>query len=586
MASFFINLLLLYAISISLLPQPSIALRLNRRLPPPPEKLNSAASPTTYFEVTKPITHPDTKPCSYLLLRHDFGYTYGNPPVLAAYTPPTDCRAKEFSTVVLEWSATCKGRQFDRIFGVWLGGVELLRSCTAEPRPNGIVWKVEKDITRYYSLLMSNQTLAVYLGNVVTTTYTGVYHVEISIHFYPSKDAGSNLASGYGNWADRIIPISRNLPLNDGLWFEIENSTDVQTKEFELPINVYKAVLEVYVSFHENDEFWYSNLPNDYISANNISGANGNGPFREVIVTLDDSFIVGAIWPFTVVYTGGINPLLWRPITGLGSFDLPTYDIELTPFLGKLLDEKTHRIGFGVTNALNVWYVDANLHLWLDEKSSRTFGKLSSYHAPDLHVSVKSGFSGLNGTFMTKANRTVLSSGWVRSSYGEITTSCTQEFSYLNLMLMGDNGNVQIVNQTIDFNTSVYSKTPSSEASIIQSYKNFPLYMYSGELDQGEDGYIEMANVTLGFNEDKVAACDLGNVMSSVKNAQDARGVMVVQNNLVVSGFGTTQQVYEYNSGSEPCFYRNVSSSNYTVFYDEESTECIQKQSSYQLVLD
>ncbi|MCD7448896.1 hypothetical protein HAX54_046990 [Datura stramonium] len=63
--------------------------------------------------------------------------------------------------------------------------------------------------------------------------------------------------------ADLIIPISRNLQLNDGLWFEIENSTDVQSKDFKIPPNVYKAVLEVYVSFHENDELPCGTLIND-----------------------------------------------------------------------------------------------------------------------------------------------------------------------------------------------------------------------------------------------------------------------------------------------------------------------------------
>jgi hypothetical protein len=155
---------------------------------------------------------------------------------------------------VLKWHATCKGRQFDRIFGVWLDGVELLRSCTAEPRANGIVWIVEKDITRYYSSILKDeiQLLSVYLGNVVDQTYTGVYHVDLSIDFYPvhDEDNFNGFASGYGKNADLILPISRNLPLNDGLWFEIENSTDIQVKEFEIPSNVYRAVLEVYVSFH------------------------------------------------------------------------------------------------------------------------------------------------------------------------------------------------------------------------------------------------------------------------------------------------------------------------------------------------
>ncbi|PPD96352.1 hypothetical protein GOBAR_DD06612 [Gossypium barbadense] len=184
-------------------------------------------SSTVYFEVTKPIKLPNTKPCSYHVLHHDFGFTYGRPPVVVNYTPPA-CYSQKFTKIVLEWKATCKGTQFDRIFGVWLSGVELLRGCTAEPTPKGIIWSVEKDITRYNSLLLKNQTqtLAVYLGNIVDQTYTGVYHVNLTFHFYPvecnvminndeNKTSLNNLASNYYSKADLILPISQDRPLND-----------------------------------------------------------------------------------------------------------------------------------------------------------------------------------------------------------------------------------------------------------------------------------------------------------------------------------------------------------------------------------
>ncbi|GLU17364.1 hypothetical protein SLE2022_337340 [Rubroshorea leprosula] len=87
----------------------------------------------------------------------------------------------------------------------------------------------------------------------------------------------------------------------------------LEGKEIKIPQNVFKAVLEVYVSFDESDEFWYGNPPNDHLLANNLTDTAGNGPFGEVGVTLDGN-VIGAIWRFTVVYTGGINPLLWRPI--------------------------------------------------------------------------------------------------------------------------------------------------------------------------------------------------------------------------------------------------------------------------------
>lgn len=97
--------------------------------------------------------------------------------------------------------------------------------------------------------------MAVYLQNIVDSTYTGVYHVNVSLHFYPAEEKKVSLDSFNSGPADLILPISRNLPLNDGLWFEIQNSKDSQSKEFKITQNVYRAVLEVYISYHENDEF-------------------------------------------------------------------------------------------------------------------------------------------------------------------------------------------------------------------------------------------------------------------------------------------------------------------------------------------
>ncbi|XP_023535249.1 peptide-N4-(N-acetyl-beta-glucosaminyl)asparagine amidase A isoform X1 [Cucurbita pepo subsp. pepo] len=545
---------------------------------------NHSTPPTVFFEVTKPIDTPKAKPCSLLVLHHDFASTYGKSPVLANYTPPSHCSFTKFSKIVLEWNATCRGRQFDRIFGVWLSGVEILRSCTAEPRATGIVWTVQKDITRYYSLLLKNQTLAVYLGNIIDHTYTGIYHVKVHIHFYPEvNDSGDHillsspkLASGYDSdsRADLIIPISRNLPLNDGLWFHVKNSTDVQLKNFEIPQNVYRAVLEVYVSFHENDEFWYSNLPNDYITANNLTDSPGNGPFREVLVSLDDE-IVGAIWPFTVIFTGGVNPLLWRPISGIGSFNLPSYDIELTPFLGHLLDGKLHTFGFSVTHGLNVWYINANLHLWLDEHSAKTEGKLLNHVVSPRSVSMNSNFTGLDGVFLTKVTRSVSSSGWVKSSLGIVTTETNQDLSYRNSMVMGNDGNSQIVNQEIQFNCSVDAKKKSSVVYSFKSLKTFPLYMYSDIKDGGNGSYESLANLTLGFNEKR--SDGVGSFMSSVKNVQNGQGRMVVKGHLVASGLGSTQQDYRFH-GDEHCYSRNISSSNYTIVYDDVKKICGKKK--------
>ncbi|XP_073026112.1 peptide-N4-(N-acetyl-beta-glucosaminyl)asparagine amidase A [Primulina eburnea] len=539
---------------------------------------NADTPPTTYFEVTNPISLPNTQPCSYLVLQHEFAFTYGKPPVFANYTPPLDCPSQNFSGIVLEWTATCKGRQFDRIFGVWLGGVEILRSCTAEPRATGIVWTVKKDITRYNSLLMNNQILAVYMGNLVDSTYTGVYHVNVSLHFYPTEEGSgysevgsAEMGDKFGSGADLILPISRNLPLNDGLWFEIENSTNVVSKVFKIPQNAYKAVLEVYVSYHENDEFWYGNFPNEYISANNLTGATGNGPFREVLVSLDN-VIIGAVFPFTVIYTGGINPLLWRPITGVGSFDLPSYDIEITPLLGKILDGNAHEFVFSVTNALNVWYIDANLHIWLDKKSKKTQGKVMRHNASPLSISLLSNFTGLDGLFITNVTRSVISSGWVNSSHGLLMTKSRQRFEYTNTMVIKKNGSLQILNQEIHFNGSVNTNMPSSIQST-KSLKTYRLYMYLEDVDKGNGSYASVSNVNLGINEKKHKASNSGLSSTKLKNSQKAQGYILVKGNLVVSGLGSTQQKY-HSVGDNSCYFRDISSSSYTILHDKESSSC------------
>ncbi|XP_044975403.1 peptide-N4-(N-acetyl-beta-glucosaminyl)asparagine amidase A-like [Hordeum vulgare subsp. vulgare] len=536
--------------------------------------LNASAPPTTFFEVDRPIRPPlgSVGPCSSLLLSHSFGETYGMPPVTAAYAPP-EClaaaraRGASLALAVLEWSADCRGRQFDRIFGVWLSGAEILRSCTAEPRATGIVWSVSRDVTRYASLLAEPGEVAVYLGNVVDKTYTGVYHVNLTLHLY-FHPAPPPLTQH----ADLIVPISRSLPLNDGQWFAVQNATDVQSKSLSIPSNTYRAVLEVFVSFHSSDEFWYTNPPNEYIEANNLSSVPGNGAFREVIVKVDDH-VVGAVWPFTVIYTGGVNPLLWRPITGIGSFNLPTYDIDITPFLGNLLDGKEHNFGFAVTNALDVWYIDANLHLWLDHKSKKTVGSLISYDAPALALNVDSGFSGMDGKFVTGASRHVSATGSVKSSYGEVTTTFYQKFSYLNSNVYTSNGTVQVVNQTIDAKSGVFVMDTCAVLLSEEVHKVFPLYIYTGTSDQVGDEYSLISLVKLGVNEKSVLGGKLGFSYRSLRNAQSARGTMKVKKNLVVSGLGQTHQVYKY-VGTDGCYFRDVSSKNYTIISDNSGDSC------------
>ncbi|TVU22792.1 hypothetical protein EJB05_32511, partial [Eragrostis curvula] len=419
---------------------------------------------STFFEVDRPL-RPAKKslgPCSTQLFSHSFASTFNKPPVTASYSPPSCLQEQQaVSLAVLEWRADCHGVQYDRVLGVWLGWAELLRGGTAEPRPGGVTWTVSKDVTRYASLLAAgNATLAVYLGNLIDDTYNGVYRRAARSRSRAAAQAQQAPP------ADLVVPVSRSLPPNDGLWFVVQNATDVQSTRVSVPANAYRAVLEAYVASHYADEFWYMNT------------LEQNGPFREVTVLLDGD-VVGAVWPFPVIYTGGINPLIWRPITSIGSFNMPPYDIELTPFLGKLLDGgEEHEVGFAVTNAQNSWYVDANLHLWVDPKSAKTAGGLTAYDAQKLAGSIVSNSAdGVDGEYESTASRNITASGWVSSSRGNVTTTFTQRLTFANTNVVTNHGSTQAINQTTDARTDVVT---GSAAYAQQLHQSFPLYIFLG----------------------------------------------------------------------------------------------------------
>ncbi|VAH58850.1 unnamed protein product [Triticum turgidum subsp. durum] len=441
---------------------------------------------------------------------------------------------------------------------------ELLRGCTAEPRRNGIEWSVSKDVTKYASLLAARNpsTLSVYLGNVVDEQYTGVYHANLTLHLYfrhPPQPPQPGLGP-----ADVIVPVSQSLSLNDGLWFQIQNGEDVGSASLAVPTNAYRAVLEVYLSYHAHDEFWYTNT------------INSHGPFREVTVSIDGD-LVGAVWPFPVIYTGGINPLLWRPITGIGSFSLPSYDIEITPFLEKLLDGKAHKFDLSVTNAQDSWLIDANLHLWLDPRGAPTTAGITSYDAPPLDTTTAFRPDGPGTEFYyTTAFRRISATGWVQTpSYGKITATWTQRLSYDNTNeVQGDSQ--QVVNQTTEAYSGVHVSDRGGIAYSQVAQQSFRLDVFVGVVNEEFNGsYTVARDVRLGFAEERVAAGRAGFWSRSLSNAQEcAVDVDMDEEGDVVGVSSGTRQIYRYEA-TDGCYSRNVTSSGYGIVSDHSDEVCV-----------
>ncbi|KAF0924875.1 hypothetical protein E2562_014959 [Oryza meyeriana var. granulata] len=144
-----------------------------------------------------------------------------------------------------------------------------------------------------------------------------------------------------------------------------------------------------------------------------------------------------------------------------------------------MLDGKAHELGFAVTNAVDVWYVDGNLHLWLDPRSTATTANLVSYDAPRLAANTTSQFDGPNGQYHTTASRRISATGWVESpSHGRITTNATQTFTFENTQSFTSDGTAETENHTTVVHTGV-SATDLAGAVLYsqQAHQNFPLYL-------------------------------------------------------------------------------------------------------------
>ncbi|CAI9772211.1 unnamed protein product [Fraxinus pennsylvanica] len=553
-----------------------------------------------YFEITRPLPFDTLTPsCTLPIFSHDFNNAIGLPPATAYYSPPAKCT---WSNVTLHLSVLSNGSQYDRIAGVWLEGAELLRTSTAQPSADGVFWNVRKDITRYSSLLrQENLTLSVMLENVVTDVNSGVFRLNLTFLYYDSATNTDNVnfllssfpleqKSTVTKWgetplissskrekhsldlyekpADLIIPISGNG--DEGFWFTIENDSDVKSVGIQIPSNTYKAVIEVYVSFHGNDEFWYSNPPDAYIEMNNLNTKQGHGAYREVLVTLDDN-VVGSEIPFPVIFTGGINPLFWKPIVAIGAFDLPSYDIDLTPFLGMLLDGKVHSFGLKVADAISYWLVDANLHLWLDDKVKEVQAMAIEYKIPSIKLERESKFNQLDGSFEIEGKRKTEYSGWVNSSIGNLTTHVYQKLKFENTIKFSNDGTHKVVKQQVKVKREI--KVKSSKGNSISSTtveRKYPLKITTSTLvGSAKNTYLMMTNLEHSLKEEK----SNDDLSSSLSNRQECSGWMFLQDNDFLSGGATTQQRYTYKDDNS-CYSQKVTATNGELRNDTSSLLC------------
>jgi hypothetical protein len=339
-------------------------------------------------------------------------------------TPPAACPGPWAKVVLNADFSIQAGRQFDRTAEIWIGGVNVYFGTTSEPSGKvARAWHIERDLTDYTALLSAPQNGRVDLDNLVNSTFTSTLFGTATLQFYPlarHQDAPRT--------ADLVLPLASD-PTGGTAFLSTTNSA--LSKTFTLPRNVERAFLDVTAESQAGDEFWYTCVPDDV--ANELQSCGGTA-FRESQIAIDGVPAgVAPVYPW--IYTGGIDPLLWRPIPGVQTLNFEPYRVDLTPFAGMLSDGQPHQVSVNVFNANNGFSTTATLLVFQDHGSQQVTGEVTrnTIGAPNPNVveNLTTAADGsITGSVTVTSSRSFRVEGFVRTSHGRVETSVEQNIHF------------------------------------------------------------------------------------------------------------------------------------------------------------
>jgi hypothetical protein len=518
---------------------------------------NGYQNPVTAFE---PVSRPATRSCTVTAMQHDFANSYGAD-YTGTLTPPSACSGP-WNKVVLDWYGSVAGVQYDRLAGVWIGGAEVLRTSTPEPDAAGISWHVDSDLSKYIPLLVKAQPIDVSLGNVVNSTYTGIYHMTLKITYYMA-----DRQYPAAHVADEVLPLSNTDGNGASDWWDLSKGQSAGLTE-TFPRNLTGVGIEVYARGNGCEEFWYSNVP-DSDSADIANGYCGGGTYREVGVEIDGE-LAGIAQVYPVIYSGGINPLMWRPIMSVDSLRTEPYTMDLTPFAGVLSDGKQHTVTLVPPAGISdVWMLDATMFLTTDAHAARTGGAVTSdtiSAAPNLTTGITSPVSGTN-VITANASRDWSVSGYVDTSHGRVTTTVSQHATYQNTDKIWQGGE----NQTVDQRDQGYDVVTTNGLSAKSTW-SYPISMDASYVpDTTGSGFLLTARVDQARFTTTAVGVGRGGWLTtgSVADQVNADGVLQRDDSGVsIQADGQDSEDYQSRSLTQPCYHHVITADHGQVTSD------------------
>ena len=490
-----------------------------------------------------------------------------------SYTPT--CAGPWAKVVFTADFTVTEGRQYDRTADFFLGGTNIYFGTTAEPRAAlSPSWHVERDLTDLSAMLTSAQTGNATLGNFVGTSggvvYNGIIYANAALTFYPAS-----AKSPAPKVPDAVLPLAAN-----GNTTAVNTTTDQLKQTFTLPTNIEAAYLDVISQSQSSDEFWYTCAPSDVASEVENCGSTA---FRETEISIDGKPAgLAPVYPW--IYTGGIDPYLWEPVTGVETLDFKPYRVDLTPFAGVLSDGTPHTIGVSVYNADSYFVEAATLLLYLDHGTKQVTGgittdTLSAAPTPYVKENLNVDKSGdVSGNVLVTSQRFFTVSGYVNTSHGRVDTSLneTADFGNYQTYIVSGTQYTQDLLQA----TGVYAVKKTKEGPFVQETDTsyyYPLTLvYDDEVnaDGSQSVVSKVTQQKTTSEQDK-----LFGFTYATKNASDSVNTTDTLNYSAAGAFtghdnNSATGTYQSNDSAGHCYSRTITSAGVAITGVTDGAAC------------
>jgi hypothetical protein len=228
----------------------------------------------------------------------------------------------------------------------------------------------------------------------------------------------------------------------------------------------------------------------------------GNTAFRESEITIDGTPAGFApVYPW--IYTGGIDPYLWRPIPGVQTLNFVPYRVDLTPFAASLNDGNPHTVAVSVFNADSYFSVSAALLVYQDHGSTHVTGgviknTLAAAPSPTVTENLVMVNGMPRGDVTVTSNRDSIVKGYVNTSHGKVVTNVEQTVNFTNRQhfLLTSTVYVQDIRQMTDI-TATTSRIDSEGTHKSSVAQHWPLTVDYSQVTNPDGSF----NVTTTINQ-------------------------------------------------------------------------------------